>query len=209
MSTDCLGLTTKSSPIPVSILPLHLHRSLMGLEYQIRWGLECLSWSASWYKVMLVLGDYLHDASNNDVMVNKLVDLLPEFPGPANHCRCFLRIINLVAKTLLRQFEVPKKDTDAALNASEQELLELAAGTDMEEMITIAKDGLGNSNDDIDGWVDKMDLLSEEESENLHQSIQPIWLVPVKVRNDWIFIPVLMAAPGSSESLHLRSFTRQ
>lgn len=117
-------------------------------------------------------------------MVNELVDLLPEFPGPANRCRCFLHIINLVAKTLLRQFEVPKKDADAALDASEQELLELAAGTDMEEMITVAKDGLGDSNDDIDGWVDEMDLLSEEESENLHQSIQPIRLVLVKVRND-------------------------
>jgi hypothetical protein len=86
-------------------------------------------------------------------MINELVNLLPNFPGPANRCRCFLHIMNLVAKTLLKQFEVPKKDMNAAFDAAEQVLLELSAGTDMEELVTTAEGGLGDSNDadDIEG----------------------------------------------------------
>lgn len=130
------------------------------------------------------LGITCDNASNNDTMIDELVDLLPNFPGPANRCRCFLHIVNLIAKTLLKQFEVPKKDISAALDAAEQELLELAAGTDMEEMVTVAEGGLGDGKDadDVEGWVNEMDLLSEEESEELRKSIQPVRLVLVKVR---------------------------
>jgi hypothetical protein len=119
-------------------------------------------------------------------MIDELVDLLPNFPGPANRCRCFLHIVNLVAKTLLRQFEVPKKDINAALDAAEQALLDLSAGTDMEEMVTMAEGGLGDNSDadDIDGLVNEMDELSEEEGKELHQKILPVRLVLVKVRKD-------------------------
>jgi hypothetical protein len=119
-------------------------------------------------------------------MINELVDLLPNFPGPANHSRCFLHIVNLVAKTLLRQFEVPKKEMNTALDAAEQALLDLSTGTDMEELVTVAEGGLGDDNDadDIDGWVNEMDKLSEEEGKELRQKIQPVRLVLVKVKND-------------------------
>jgi hypothetical protein len=118
-------------------------------------------------------------------MIEDLVDLLPNFPGPTNRCRCFLHIVNLVAKTLLKQFEVPKKDMNAAFDAAEKALLELSTGTDMEEMVTIAEGGLGDGNDadNIEGWVNEIDELSEEESEELRQKIQPVRLVLVKVRN--------------------------
>jgi hypothetical protein len=117
-------------------------------------------------------------------MIDKLVDLLPNYPGAANWCRCFLHVVNLVAKSLLKQFEVPKKDVDAALDATEQELLELAAGADMEELVTVAERGLDNNEDtdDMDVWVNEMNLLSDDESEELRQSIQPVRLVLVKVR---------------------------
>ena len=126
-------------------------------------------------------------------MIDELSDLLPNYPGAANRCRCFLHIVNLIAKTLLKQFEVPRKDVDAALDAAEQELLELAAGADMEELVTVAEGGLGNNDDadNMDGWVNEMNLLSDDESEELRQSIQPVRLVLVKVRV-WfeIHIPV-------------------
>jgi len=119
-------------------------------------------------------------------MIDELVDLLPNFPGAANRCRCFLHIVNLVAKTLLKQFEVPKKDVNSALDAAEQALLELSAGIDMEEMVTLAEGGLGDSNDadGIEGWINEVDELSEEDSDELSQRIQPVRLVLVKVRND-------------------------
>jgi hypothetical protein len=92
--------------------------------------------------------------------------------------------MNLVAKTLLKQFEVPKKDMNAAFDAAEQVLLELSAGTDMEELVTTAEGGLGDSNDadDIEGWVDEMDQLLEEEGKELRWKIQPVRLVLMKVR---------------------------
>jgi hypothetical protein len=129
------------------------------------------------------LGITCDNASNNDTMIDELVDLLPNFPGAANRSRCFLHVVNLIAKTLLKQFEVPKKDVEAALDAAEQELLELAAGADMEELITVGEGGLGDDEDadDMDGWVNEMNLLSDDESEELRQNIQPVRLVLVKV----------------------------
>jgi hypothetical protein len=126
-------------------------------------------------------------------MINELVDLLSNYPGAANQCRCILHIVNLIAKMLLKQFEVPKKDVDTALNAAEQELLELAAGADMEELVTVVERGLGNNEDvdDMDGWVNKLNLLSDDGNEKLCQSIQPVRLVLVKVRvQSKIHIPV-------------------
>src|SRR5580700_255965 len=118
-------------------------------------------------------------------MIDKLVNMLPNFPGAVNCCRCFLHIVNLIAKTLLKQFEVPKKDANAMLNAAERELLELAAGTDMEELVMVAEGGLDNDEDadDVEGWVNEMALLSEEESEELRANVQPVRLMLVKVRN--------------------------
>jgi hypothetical protein len=65
-------------------------------------------------------------------------------------------------------------------------LLDLAAGTELEEMVTVTEGGLGNSSDadDVEGFVNEMNLLSEDELENMRQKVQLIRLVLVKVRND-------------------------
>ncbi|KAF9010992.1 hypothetical protein BDZ89DRAFT_901787, partial [Hymenopellis radicata] len=44
------------------------------------------------------------NASPNDVMMERLVDALPNFGGPRARTRCFAHVINLVAKSLLRLF---------------------------------------------------------------------------------------------------------
>ena len=49
-------------------------------------------------------------------MVEKLVDRVPQFGGAASRTRCFLHIINLIAKSIIRQFNVKKKDLDAVFN---------------------------------------------------------------------------------------------
>ena len=124
------------------------------------------------------------NASNNDTMVDKLSTLLRDFPGEANRTRCFLHIVNLIAKQLLKQFDVPQKDANSALDEAEQQLLELAVGIDIEELVTEAEHGVGfgsEGNDDIDGWVNKMDELDSDEREELEKSVQPVWLVLVKV----------------------------
>jgi len=62
---------------------------------------------------------------------------------------------------------VPKKDAESALDDAERELFDLAAGIDMEEMVTVAEVGAGDKddeeNDNVEGWVDEMALLSDEE----------------------------------------------
>ncbi|KAG1843643.1 hypothetical protein C8R48DRAFT_556094, partial [Suillus tomentosus] len=45
------------------------------------------------------------NAANNTVMVDNLADILPSFPGTVNHTRCFLHMINLVAKSLIKEFD--------------------------------------------------------------------------------------------------------
>ncbi|KAI0743016.1 hypothetical protein C8Q80DRAFT_1081465, partial [Daedaleopsis nitida] len=52
-----------------------------------------------------VLGVTCDNASNNDVMITRLAALLPDFDGPPNRVRCFAHVLNLVAKSLIRQFD--------------------------------------------------------------------------------------------------------
>ncbi len=120
-------------------------------------------------------------------MINELSNLLPNFPGAPNRCRCFLHIVNLVAKSVLKQFDVPDDRADAALNQADHELIELAMGIDMEELRTVAEQGAGGDsegNDNTEGWVDETVGMSSEEREELREDIQPVRLVLVKVSSD-------------------------
>ncbi|RDX45199.1 hypothetical protein OH76DRAFT_1302563, partial [Lentinus brumalis] len=48
------------------------------------------------------------NAANNDTMVDHMGVLLPGFEGQFHRTRCFAHIVNLVAKSLLRQFDAKK-----------------------------------------------------------------------------------------------------
>ena len=67
------------------------------------------------------MGITADNTSPNDVMVDELVDILLKFSGQANNCHFFLHIVNLVAKTLLKEFDVPTKDAESALDDAERE----------------------------------------------------------------------------------------
>ncbi|TFK61912.1 hypothetical protein BDN72DRAFT_749645, partial [Pluteus cervinus] len=45
------------------------------------------------------------NATNNDAMIEELVNLLDNFPGPANQTRCFTHVLNLVVKSMIKQFD--------------------------------------------------------------------------------------------------------
>ncbi|KAG2098242.1 uncharacterized protein F5147DRAFT_530360, partial [Suillus discolor] len=45
------------------------------------------------------------NALNNNVMVDELEQLVPEFAGEASHTWCFLHTVNLVAKSLIWEFD--------------------------------------------------------------------------------------------------------
>ena len=67
-------------------------------------------------------------------MIDSLTELLHSFPRVSKRTRCFNHVIALVAKRLIRLFDVPKKDADAALDDAEQELMDLAEGIDLKEI---------------------------------------------------------------------------
>ena len=117
-------------------------------------------------------------------MVKALGRLNNSFLGAVSHVWCFTHIINLVAKTVLHQFNIARKgdDTDVDTDADEVAALlsEIAAGVDLK---SVEDDNEGGENDDdIDGWVDECKDLSDEEHKELHKSVLPVKLISAKVR---------------------------
>lgn len=128
------------------------------------------------------------NASNNDTMVDQLGQLVSNFPGATNRTRCFAHIINLIAKTIIRQFDVPKTKEGQFVDAAMAELHALAKDMDVEDLLTQARhsyrDGDGEEEDDDneEGWVDERSGLSASDLRELEDDVQPIRKTLVKVR---------------------------
>ena len=88
-------------------------------------------------------------------MINELEDLLEEFPGASNQTRCFAHILNLVVKSILHQFDVPKAKANKALDHATKNLLHIADDIEVEEAETQVAAGDDELEDNIDGWVDE------------------------------------------------------
>jgi hypothetical protein len=88
---------------------------------------------------------------------------------------------------IVRQFDTPKNEADAALDEAEKVLLELANGTDLEDdtmhsqLDSTSIDDDQDIPDDDDGWCDEHDLLTAEELDALNLSVKPVRLILVKV----------------------------
>jgi len=115
-------------------------------------------------------------------MIDELADLLDDFPGESNRTRCFTHILNLVAKSIIKQFDVPKAQADEVLDDAAKELAALAIDLDDEEQISHEGEGNEDENEDdsVEGWTDVRKQLSDEEREALDMSLQPVCLVLVK-----------------------------
>jgi len=72
----------------------------------------------------------MHHVTTN-VMITKLADILPNFDD-LTHTHCFLHIVNLVAKSIIKQFDIPKRQDNDHLDEAEQELHNLAGDIDLE-----------------------------------------------------------------------------
>ena len=122
-------------------------------------------------------------------MVKELANLLDDFPGPVNQTRCFLHILNLVVKSIIRQFDFPKSkktsdgedEDNPTLDAATAELLKLAADIDLEEQITVSAGDDEAADDDDEGWVDEHEDMTEDELKDLAASVQPVRLLLTKV----------------------------
>ena len=133
---------------------------------------------------MQLLSITCDNASPNDTMIAELMDSIPSFPGDANRTRCFAHIVNLVAKSVLKLFDVPKKKADEALDEAENALRELADGVELEEMETrLHAQKEGNQEDEDDNeFEDAFAGLSRHKQAELTESIRPVRLVLVKVK---------------------------
>ena len=121
------------------------------------------------------------NASPNDTMVIELARILKAFPGATNRTRCFAHILNLVARSIIRQFDVPKSKDDGALD---DELAGLAADLELdeEEGSDEADDEAEEVEDDnLEGWVDERAGMSKSDRDALDISVRPVKLVLVKV----------------------------
>ena len=117
-------------------------------------------------------------------MIKELAKLLDLFPGPDNQTRCFTHILNLIAKSVIRQFDVPKAQQNQALDDSLQELQVLAADINLEERATRVGVEIGsddNEDDNMDGWIDERERMSAEDVTKLDESVQPVRFMLVKV----------------------------
>ena len=119
------------------------------------------------------------NASNNDAMIEELQEIVPEFAGSASHTCCFLHIVNLITKSLIRQFDAGKMTAEG-----DHELAELRRELKEEANYqgSADSDEAEKEVDNDEGWVDKMENMTDEEKTKLETSIQPVKLALVKVR---------------------------
>jgi hypothetical protein len=133
-------------------------------------------------KVLCITCD---NATNNLVMIRELEFELDGYDGEAGHAQC---TTNLVAKSLLRAFEVRKgfPFDDDLLSADEQQLaqeirdLSQVGNEDSEE--THSGDDDDSSDDNVEGLEDEVERLTRDEQKELQKSIRPVQLALAKVR---------------------------
>ncbi len=126
------------------------------------------------------------NASNNDTMVDHLSVLVPAFQGGFHRTRCFAHVINLVAKSFLRQFDA-RKGSEAELEADEdvRALLEMADSLAEEDAATLQErreeEGEEAPFEDDEDWVDEVETLLPEERAEFEQNVVPLKLLLAKV----------------------------
>ena len=121
-------------------------------------------------------------------MVEELDILINDFPGPANQTRCFLHILNLVVKSIIQQFDLPKTkktsdDEEDEENDAEKEILKLADEIEREEVMAGVNGDEDDATDDDndEGWVDEREEMTEGELHRLTRSVKPVRLLLSKV----------------------------
>jgi hypothetical protein len=121
-------------------------------------------------------------------MIEELELLIDDFPGAANQTRCFLHIVNLVVKSIIKQFDLPKpnkkkrvgddldNDDDSLDN---EDLLILAGDVDTEGNVMASGE---EEDDNVEGWIDEREEMTEGELGELTTSVAPVRLLLTKVR---------------------------
>ena len=121
-------------------------------------------------------------------MIEHLATLIESFPGAANQTQCFTHILNLVAKSVLHQFEVPKLKGGKVLDDAARGLATIFNNLEDDDMELNGVSNEGNEDgsegsddvdddivdDDEDGLLDKRNGMSEKELASLEKSVKPV-----------------------------------
>ena len=122
-------------------------------------------------------------------MIRHLEVLIDEFRGRKSQTWCFAHILNLIAKSILRQFDILRAqvNNDHATVA----LIELAGNIEFEEeeMDEYGDNDNDNDNSDdqeevmenTDDWVNEREAMTMEQLAELDKSVQPVRWMLVKV----------------------------
>jgi hypothetical protein len=117
-------------------------------------------------------------------MIRHLGRLIDEFKEQQSQTRCFAHIVNLVAKSIIRQFDVPKAQVAKAFDEATRALMELAGDIDVEEQDVVENGDIKDDEyeENMEDWVDERDSMAIEQRVALDESVQPVRLMLVKVR---------------------------
>lgn len=117
-------------------------------------------------------------------MIKELTKRLDLFPGAEHQTRCFTHVLNLIAKSVIRQFDIPKAQQTRALDDSLHALHTLAVDIDIEEHATRVGADIQSDEDEednTDGWIDERERMSTDDVKKLDESVQPVRFMLVKV----------------------------
>jgi hypothetical protein len=116
-------------------------------------------------------------------MIEELEAMVDDFPGADNQTRCFLHILNLVVKSIITQFDLPKKKKSSEVDGQDdektEELLRLAGDIDIEGNLM---ENSEEDDDNVEGWIDERTEMTLDEMEGLSASVAPVRLLLTKVR---------------------------
>jgi hypothetical protein len=109
----------------------------------------------------------LDNASNNDTFITELADRIETFDGNSSCTRCFLHILNLVAKTILAQFDIKTKkgaDTHKGVQDGDYELRRLVSELEEAESQAVeTEEAVAKESAEEDDWVDEQDDMLDDE----------------------------------------------
>ena len=117
-------------------------------------------------------------------MIEELANLLDDFPGSSNQTRYFTHVLNLVVKSIIKQFDLPNGKGDQVLDDAAEELLNLAGDIKLEEELWAenGEEGEEAEDDNVEGWIDERDAMTATELKELDTQVRPIRLLLTKVR---------------------------
>lgn len=122
-------------------------------------------------------------------MFDQLELLLNNFPGPANQTRCFLPILSITAKSIIKQFDVPKTKkglSDVVTDAAALTLAKIAKGLNNEEWEEYENQEQSDDEADdqpLDVWMEVQDGLTEQEREDINLRVMPVHLMLTRYVN--------------------------